>query len=173
MMCNSTVRLLEIEHDYFSPSCLLACFFRDRYPNTTSISSYPTCSRHKHPKAIHSTPHNPNPPNPFVQAAFPRISNPTSPSSPSLPPSTFPASHSLPSPLPLHFKSLSSFSRPPLSHFCTSASLNPASRNRAAPLMRQAARSRRVSREVDQGSSLLAPAPSVSESERATSARGL
>lgn len=104
-------------------------------------------------------PHNPSP---FVQAALTL----TSPSSPA----TLPASHSRPSPFPLHLRSRSSLSRSPLSHFATSCSLNPASRNRCAPFSRHAARSRKASREFDQSSSF---PPSSPESERATSARGL
>lgn len=48
---------------------------------------------------------------------------------------TFPRSHSLPSPSPLHTTSSSLFSPlgPDFSHFCTSCSVNPASRNLSAP----------------------------------------
>lgn len=108
---------------------------------------------------------------PFVQAALPLTS--PSPSSCS-PPTVFPASHSLPSPFARQRKSRSSFSlslssnRPPPSNLFTSPSPNPASLNRSAPLARQAARSRRASREVDQGSF-----PPSSESDNATSVRGL
>ncbi len=60
-------------------------------------------------------------------------------------PTTFPRSHSLPSPFLFHFTS-SSLLSPPFSHFPTSSSVNPADRSRSAPCCFQRCRSRSASR---------------------------